>query len=90
MAVLCLVAAAGGSCSKGQQPAAQALAAAVQLPVVAQNGAALSEVGLACLKLDDSLLAGSGLTYVCHNLTRLLNVLRLKNCSTAAVWLTSS
>lgn len=44
MEVLCLVAAAGGSCSAGQQPAAQALAAAVQLSVVAQDGTALPEV----------------------------------------------
>lgn len=44
MEVFCLVAAAGGSCSAGQQPAAQALAAAVQLSVVAQDGTALPEV----------------------------------------------
>jgi hypothetical protein len=44
MEVLCLVAAAVGSCSTGQQSAPQAVATAVQLPVVAQDDATLPAV----------------------------------------------
>lgn len=44
MEVPCLVAAAVGSCSAGQQSAPQAVAAAVQLSVVAQDDAALPAV----------------------------------------------